>query len=148
MTLGSNQLQNHIRPLENEKRLFVPNYSRNIARIMPTLLEFMGLSHPKRESLLQEKALKEVFTANNCFGCKFVINLIIDGLGMQGLNQGNLVKKLFKKNSGIFLSSVFPTLTVPGLASIHLGCTPETHGIVGNFFQTIDDGSRGHHLLQ
>ncbi|MHA1712478.1 MAG: alkaline phosphatase family protein [Candidatus Ranarchaeia archaeon] len=31
-----------------------------------------------------------------------------------------------------------PSLTAPALASIHLGCPPESHGIVGNLFYVPD----------
>lgn len=117
--------------LDKSKNLYKPNYYLNITKLMPTLVESLGVKN------IFDKLPKELIKLDSDYDIN--INLMIDALGLQQLlnlqqssdilsNYSNLLEDL-----GAFpLSSVFPTITSTAITSYHTALKPIEHGILGH----------------
>lgn len=111
---------------------FRPNYDQNVFKIVPTLLDFLGLRCKNRSSLANNSRFKKIFEENGCFDASKVILFLVDSIGFEQIKQSTLISKFLEDGKGVLLSSVFPTITSTVLTSIYTGLPPEDHGILGH----------------
>ena len=112
--------------------LFRPNYTYNVFKVMPTLLEFLGLEVDNVPSLNRYSRFKKLFEQHECFNVSKVILFLVDSIGFEQIKHSNLISKLLNDGKGFLLSSVFPTITSTVITSIYTGLPPEKHGILGH----------------
>jgi hypothetical protein len=120
----------NLTPLENADDLFVPDYSQNIYRVIPTALRC--IKKPiSRDDLFGIPSVQKHLKANNALNAERVIVCIVDSLGVQNF-QGSKLSTFFENLNGITLSSTFPSITSAAIPSINFGLTPSEHGILGH----------------
>ncbi len=117
-------------PAADTDDLFVPDYTQNIYRILPTALRCMKVQIP-RDDLFDIPSVVKHLKANNALNAKRVIICIVDSLGVQNF-QGTKLSAFFKDLNGITLSSTFPSITSAAIPSINFGLPPSEHGILGH----------------
>jgi len=122
-------------------KLFFPNFNENVYKVVPTLLEFLGLNMDMHQTLIEMDTYSEIFHANDCFNADIIVNFIVDAFGLDALTQSNFLRKIFDTTSGAILSTIYPPLTVPAITSIMRGAPIEKHGIVSNIFYLREIGS-------
>lgn len=127
------QAKRIVKPLLRTEKLFLPNYEYNVYKALSTsLLAVEGVNVKNKESLLTKREIKKVLDDREVLDSKYVISFLIDTIGYRNISQSILLTKMFEHDSGILLSSIFPTVTPAVLTSIATASPPEEHGILGH----------------
>jgi hypothetical protein len=116
--------------LKNTDDLYIPDYRRNIYKILPTALRCLGRRVPL-EDLCGFPEVRAHLEKNTALGAKRVIVCLVDSLGVDNI-QDTRLGKLYNELDGLALSSTFPTITSSAVTSIHMGVPPTKHGILGH----------------
>lgn len=100
-----------------------PDFNKNIINISATIAEFLGC--PNDKPILPELAaeLKK--------GYKNVVFLILDGMGINPINQNLTDDAFLKKNIKQVLTSVFPSTTTNATTTLLTNKYPMEHGWFG-----------------
>lgn len=125
--------------LKGTDDLYVPDYERNIYKVLPTALRCMGVQIP-RDDLFNYPEVHEHLKVNDAQKAERVIVCIVDSIGLENI-QNTALAQLFDDLSGVTLSSTFPTITSAAITSIHMGVPPSEHGICGHRIYFREYGS-------
>jgi len=125
--------------LKGTNDLYVPDYERNIYKVLPTALRCMGVQIP-RDDLFNYPEVQKHLKVNDAQKAERVIVCIVDSVGIENIRNTTLAQ-LFEDLNGVTLSSVFPTITSAAITSIHMGATPSEHGIFGHCIYFREYGS-------
>jgi predicted AlkP superfamily pyrophosphatase or phosphodiesterase len=125
--------------LKGTDDLYVPNFERNIYKVLPTALRCMGVKVP-RDDLFNYSEIQKHLKVNDAKEAKRVIVCIVDSMGLDNI-RNTAFAKLFDNLGGVALSSTFPTITSAAITSIHMGVPPSEHGIFGHRIYFPEYGS-------
>ncbi len=134
-------VKSFVRKTSFSEYFFRPNYERNVFKIVPTLLEFLGLRYKNNSSLAESSKFKKLFEESGCFDVSKVILFIVDSLGFEQIKHSTLISRFLNEGKGFLLSSVFPTITSTVLTSLYTGLPPEKHGILGHKIHVREIGN-------
>ncbi|MHA1712479.1 MAG: hypothetical protein ACTSW4_00285 [Candidatus Ranarchaeia archaeon] len=95
---------NHVTPLIGWPDPFSPLYEKNISRVLPTLLSFLGYPIHEKKTLID---YKKIFKENNCYKARFTVNIILDGFGVTALEQSFFWRSFSSKRLEPFCQAWF-----------------------------------------
>ncbi|MFW9831324.1 MAG: alkaline phosphatase family protein [Candidatus Thorarchaeota archaeon] len=132
-------MHSELKELPETDDLFVPDYLKNIYRILPTALRCMGIAIP-RDDLFAVSDVVQHLRINKAMDAKRVVVCIVDSLGTQNM-LGTKMEELFNDLRGIALHSTFPSITSSAIPSITFGVPPTSHGILGHIIYIPEFGT-------
>ncbi|MFX1562169.1 MAG: hypothetical protein ACFFDP_02550, partial [Promethearchaeota archaeon] len=92
--------------LKGTNDLYIPDYERNIYKVLPTALRCMDVQIP-RADLFNYPEVQKHLKVNDAQKAEHVIVCIVDSVGIENIRNTALAQ-LFEDLDGVTLSSVFP----------------------------------------
>lgn len=113
--------------------ILYPDYNNCIANLACSILKYFGAEATENGTLAAADALLSKTYKN-------VVVLLLDGMGVNILEENLDKEGFFRKNLKSVYSSVFPPTTVAATTSIDSGLFPSQHGWLGwdCYFKEID----------